>query len=218
MNKKGYPNGNPEDDRQKLHAWWTEELESCKYKGNIEVEYASSDEESEQKSAARKIFDAVTGNPSTTNAHLYHSVIPHPNWPMEAVVTTTQDGLVTGILYEATIDRELPGPVRFTLQSKAFSWKWVATGEGASALEGNKKLLKILKKSLCRSYETPGKGFTQGNSTFVSNGIFIDLTPDGEKTRVIACTTPHATKRFVGYTWSLGLAPVTELLETIEKA
>lgn len=203
MNKKGYPNGIPEDDRKKIQAWWMEEFESCNFKGNIEVEYTTNDEVVEQNSA--------------TNAHLYHSVIPHPLWPMEAVVATANDGLITEILYEAKIDCLLSGPVRFTLQKKAFSWKWVATGEGASTFEGNKKLIKILKKSLCHSYETPGKGLTQGGTTFFREGIFIELTPDKGKTKVTACTTPHATKGFIGYTWSLGLAPLTELFGTIEK-
>jgi len=38
MDKKGYPGGTPDEDRERMRLWWSEEMERCGLVGTPTVE------------------------------------------------------------------------------------------------------------------------------------------------------------------------------------
>jgi hypothetical protein len=217
MKKKQYPRGKPEEDQEKIKAWWAEEMQRCGISGEVAVEYSPCDQEVSQKSLGKRLFDKFMGENEVSEAHMYHSLIPGAPWPLEALVMTTAEGTVTQIIYHARLQKKFAGELLFKHRPAVMGSKVDIEGEDADRFKSQKKLIKTLKASLSFRYDIPLFGFHSGEQTYEHGPATITIVPDENGTSLTANTTVFAESKFVGKNFSLGLDRIIEAIREIEQ-
>ena len=220
MNKQGFPRGNPAEDCQRLRLWWTEEMRKAGFSGDATVEYVRLD--SQQPSApgfGKQLFDSlVLQREATMNAHAYHATIPGAPWPLEAVVRTTESGMITDVIYRALIQLPIAAEVAFKKSIGLLSDKLEVEGPAAERFRGQKSLLKKIKEGLNRRYEPPAFGFVTAKKFFELGEACVILQQSKGQTEVIVRTTIRTESAFVGHNYSLGLDKVLDIIRATEQA
>ncbi len=219
MKKKGFPAGNPDEDQKMILAWWVEEMEKCGFSGEVLVEYAPCEEEAPAWGTGKRLFEGMVMRRSqVTSAYMYRSTIPGAPWPLDALVVTMGDGIVTQVIYHAIMKISSQGDARFTHKLGLLGTKLEVEGVGAERFKSQKELLKKCKKALCFSYDVPPRGFLAENTEFKLGEATLDIKTGKEGADVVICTTVRTESAFVGKNYSLGLAQVVEALKAIEQA
>lgn len=219
MNKGGYPRGKPEEDSQKIQAWWAEEMAACGLAGRVTVEHAPASEAPSTLGRGRRLVEnLVLGQVRVANAHVYHAMIPGAPWPLETVVFTTAEGMVTNVLYVTQLATVVPGQVRIARKIGWIGTKLVVEGPGAAWVNGRKDLLKQCKKSLVFRYDPPPFGFLSSTGTLELGEAFLEIRPAEKGSDAAINTTPTDAAKFVGREYSLGLQRTLTLLRAIEPA
>lgn len=214
MNDKDFPDGKPGTDSEKLRVWWEEEMQKCGLQGTVRVDHAPC--RSGQAVEIRLIKVLVIQ--STTDAHLYRTEIPGAPWPIEAVVLTTNSGLITQVIYHASLKHHLStGEVRFKKSEGWVGEKFEVEGPGAQSFMERKDFLKQCKKCLNRRYDPPVRGFLASKQTYELKESSLSVEPGPEGSEAIIRLSVQSESAFVGRKYSLGLAPVMDLLKAIEQ-
>jgi hypothetical protein len=167
MNKQGYPRGNPVEYCQRLQAWWLEEMEKSGFSGAVTVDPAGLDaQQSPAPGFGKQLFDSlVLRQQAAMNKCAYHSKIPGSPWPLEAVVMTTESGVITSIIYRALVQLPVVAEVSFKRSIGLLSDKLEVAGPAAEQFKDRKSLLKKIKDGLNRRYEPPLWGFVASRSS-----------------------------------------------------
>jgi hypothetical protein len=216
MNKKGYPRGNPAEDCQKLQLWWEEEMQKCGLGGTVAIEHTPVSEAPPSGSTVKRLLDAL--GPGVSNTHLYGTTIPGAAWPLEAGVLTTKDGVVTDIIYRATLNVPLAAEVTFKKSPGLLSEKFELLGPGGERFKDQKPLLKKIKGGLNRSYDPPMFGYVYSNKTLQLEEASVALTPGPAGAVATIHSTARSEKAFIGHTYTLGLDKAIEILDAIDQA
>lgn len=220
MNDKGFPDGKPQGDTEKLRAWWGEEVQQCGLSGAVSVEFAPCKSEQPAWGEGKRMLEAlVMRNSQAFNVHMYHAAIPGAPWPLETVVMTTDAGVITQVIYHALLKLHLTsGEVKFKKTSGWLSEKLEVEGPGAERFNARKELLNKCKKCLSRRYDPPVRGFLASQTSFELQEASATLQPGTEGSEAIVRTTVaseggqlHGHKKY-----SLGLRDVLEFLKAIE--
>ncbi len=219
MKKKGFPAGNPDEDQEKLRVWWTEEMEKCGFSGQVSVEYAPCEGEAPSWGTGKRLFEGlVMSRSQVMNAHMYRSTIPGAPWPLDALVVTMEDGIITQVIYHAGMKISLQGDVRFTHKLGLLGTKLEVEGVDAERFKSQKELLKKCKKALRFRYDIPLRGFSSGKTVFQLEEATLGITTGKEGADVVVSATVQTESAFIGQNYSLGLAQVVETLKAIEQA
>jgi|SRR6267154_860634 len=220
MNKHGFPRGNPAEDCQKLQLWWSEEMQKAGFSGAVTVEHIRLD--AQQPAApgfGKQLFESlVLRSHAATNTYGYHAALPGAPWPLEAVVMTTESGLITSVIYRVVLKLKSMAEVSFKKSIGLFSDKLEVEGPAAEQFKDQKPLLKKIKDGLNRRYEPPAFGFVASKKQFELAEASLQLrTADGQS-EVIVVTTVHTENAFLGQNYRLGLDKALEIIRAIESA
>ena len=219
MDKDGFPSGNPQQDTGKLRTWWAEEMQACGLSGADTLEHAPWRSAPPSPSTGGQAFmDFVLQRSPVGSAHMYRVVIAGAPWPLEAVVVTTESGMITEIMYRAILKLPLPaGEVRIKKSLGWFSEKLEVEGPGAAAFAERKDLLKKCKANLSRRYEPPLTGFHASSKQFELGEASVTLQPDPAGAAAVVRMTVRDESAFVGRKYSLGLDKALEILNALEQ-
>ncbi|MGD0992883.1 MAG: hypothetical protein ABR998_10465 [Gemmatimonadales bacterium] len=219
MDNKGFPAGNPSEDRERLQAWWEEEMSKCGLSGATTVEHSAYQDQSRSSSAGRSLFESlVMQRTAATIAHLYYSKIPGAPWPLEALVTTTSDGVIAEVVYRAVLKCQVRGGVSIKKSIGWFGDKLEIQGVGAEQFKARKDIVRKCKDCLCRRYYYPLRGFHASKEYFELGEASLTLRAEAGTTEAIVRTTVRDEKAFVGRKYSLGLPAIVKTLQMVEQA
>jgi hypothetical protein len=218
VDKSGFPGGNPEEDREKLRLWWHEEMRGCGLSAAVTVEYAPLASETPSWSPGKHLVEAlVTGRSEVVNTRMYRSAIPGAAWPLDAVVVTTDSGMITQVVYWARLKRAVSGEVRFRKSLGLFGRKLEVEGPGGHEFRDRRDLLKTCKEGLCLDYEPPLRGFHASKKRFELKEAMLAIRPAEGGSEALVVTTVRDEAAFVGRKYSLGLAKVLDVLRAVEQ-
>ncbi|MDR3674666.1 MAG: hypothetical protein P4N24_04200 [Acidobacteriota bacterium] len=218
MKKKGYPRGNPPEDMEKLRLWWEEEMRKCGLDGTVVIEYAPFSVQQPAQSLGKRLFESLVMNYATTaNAHLYSTTIPGAPWPLEAVVMTTEAGMVTKIVYGAVLNAPITAEVSFKKSVGMIGDKLEVEGPGAEPFATQKPLLKKIKDGISLRYAPPLFGFVTSQKLLKLPEVSVTLRPNPAGGEAVICTTAWDEAAFIGRHYSLGLAKALDILKAIEQ-
>jgi len=189
------------------------------FSGDVTVEYVRLD--SQQPSApgfGKQLFDSlVLQRESAMNAHAYHATIPGAPWPLEAVVRTTESGMITDVIYRAVVQLPITAEVGFKKSIGLLSDKLEIEGPAAEQFRNQRSLRKKIKEGLNRRYEPPAFGFVATKKFFELGEACVILQQAQGQNEVIIHTTIRTESAFVGHNYSLGLDKVLDILKEIEQ-
>lgn len=219
MKKQGYPRGNRAEDSEKLRVWWEEEMRKCALGGTVAIEHAPVGGQLPVWSTGKQLLESlVMQRAATVNAHLYAATIPGAPWPLQAVVMTTDSGIVTDVLYRAILKVPITAEVSFKKSLGLLSEKLEVEGPGAERFGTQKPLLKKIKDGLSRRYEPPLFGFVASKKFLELPEASVTLRPDPAGAEAIIRTTVRTESAFIGHEYSFGLDRVLDTLKAIEQA
>lgn len=214
MDKNGFPRGNPQQDCERLTAWWGEEMKKCGLAGTVTVEHAPL---AGGPGAPGSGLDRFLGQTPAAAASQFRATLPGAPWPIDAVILTTADGMILQVCYHAVVKAAAPEEARMTRSIGMLSDKHEFTGAGAERFKARKEAVKRCKEALCRRYEPPLWGFHSSTKTLELKEVFVALAPEAGGCGVTLCTTVRDESAFVGKTYTLGLDKVLAALRAIEE-
>ena len=165
--------------------------------------------------ASSRLLNALVGQSSIANAHLYHATLPGAPWPLDAAVFTTAEGQVTTVVYRAELPVQVRGKVHVSVGFGLIGKKVTVQGPAAAWAEERKDLLKKCKVHLRFQHEPPLFGFHAGKERVEMKAAFLDLDPKDKHCEATIATTPSEESAFVGKVYSLGLSRALEIFKVI---
>ena len=193
-----------------MQAWWSEETQKAGFSGAVTVDPVGLDaQQAPTPGFGKQLFDSlVLRQQAAMNRYAYYSRIPGAPWPLEAVVMTTESGVVTSIVYRVLVQLPVIAEVSFKKSIGMLSDKLEVAGPAAEQFKERKSLLKKIKDGLNRRYEPPLWGFVASKKQFELGEASVTLrTVDGQ-TEVMVVTTVRAESTFVGHSYKIGRAHV----------
>lgn len=217
MNKAGYPDGNPDKDRERLRLWWDEEMKACGLSGSVTVEYLPVRSDEPPQSAGQRFMDFLSMSKVIEGGvHMYRADIPGAAWPVATAVTTTNSGMIMSIIYRAAVIRQAAGEVTFKKSSSLLGQQIEVLGQMAEYYQAQKELIKKCKEGLKLRHEPPLRGFHAGKKYVELSQASVVLKPQSHGSEVVIITAAREKSAFVGLTYSLGLRQALDIFKAVE--
>jgi hypothetical protein len=218
MDKRGYPEGDPQGDLEKLGAWWAEETARCGLPGPAAIDYSPFPGALAQAGLDRRLLEALAMDRDEVPAHVYLADLPGLPWPLTAVAATAQDGMLLKVLYQARLRCSVPGAVRFTLVQGWFAGKRGVLGPGAGWFNQRAELAQACREALRIRHEAPLRGYHAAAKAMGLKQAYVELLPEAQGLAVTICTTVRHEGGASGTGYSLGLDQALAVFRALERA